>query len=1019
MCGEMPVWPVRLAAVSLLLIVAGCGGEKPPYGPEEAMGTFEVEEGFRVELFASEPHIADPVAMEFDEFGRIYVVENPGYPLDVDSANGKVKLLEDTGGDGRIDRSTVFAENLTMPTGVMAWKKGILVTDAPNVLYFEDTDGDGRADRREVVLTGFASTNPQHTVSSPLYGLDNWIYLSHEGAVRAVVFDEKFGDPGGEIHYPARPDGPRLPMERRSLRFRPDGFELELLAGPSQFGQTFNAWGDLFTHNNSDHVRHEVLAARYLERNPALRIARPWHDMSDHGNASEVYPVTMRPRYEILSGVGRITSASGLTLYAGGKFPAGYENVSFVGEPTHNLVHTDRWFEAGTTFRASRLAAGREFLASTDSWFRPVNFQVGPDGALYMVDYYRRVIEHPEWTSADTYASEDFLYQGRGMGRIYRIVPDGFTDSLRGSVAEGGLLGEASGEELVAALGSDNRWRRRTAQRLLAGQGTEAPVALLEKAAGGESALARLHALWTLRGLDRLDDALIFQSLGDPEAGVRRNALILAEPRLADHPEWIEELLSMAGETDPKVRFQLLCTLGEARAPKAVALRDKFLFSDIEDRWMQLAALSWRFRPGEAAALFRKAAGGRGLTKPGGNTEARAGFFERLASILAASGTPRDAAAVLSAVSRSRRTEDAWWRRASLEGLAAGLAGRGDSITAAGRRSLLVLFATSEADVRRAALGVLVVAGLDGGDSTVAEAVRRAAAIAADDGAEAEARADAIALLGLAGPKPHRVLLKSLIHPGQPQPVQREAVKAYGAIPGTETASFLLENWRTMAGPVRYEAAEALYRGEARILRVVEAMENGEIEPWMLSSKHRHRLIMHKDAGLRERARRLLTQPDAERQAVIEQYEAALELDADAARGKEIFLRVCEKCHLLSGKGGYVGPDLATVSGRPPTVLLADILMPNRSIAQTYESYVVDTKNGESFDGVIGEQGPAFLILRREEEEDVIQRKDIESMYATSLSAMPSNLEKEVSVAEMADLLRYLKLARDEEAPAQ
>ncbi len=520
MCGEMPVWPVRPAAVSLLLIVAGCCVEKTPYGPEESIVTFEVEEGFRVELFASEPHIADPVAMEFDEFGRIYVVENPGYPLDVDSANGKVKLLEDTDGDGRIDRSTVFAENLTMPTGVMAWKKGILVTDAPNVLYFEDTDGDGRADRREVVLTGFASTNPQHTVSSPLYGLDNWIYLSHEGAVRAVVFDEKFGDPGAEIHYPARPDGPRLPMERRSLRFRPDGFELELLAGPSQFGQTFNAWGDLFTHNNSDHVRHEVLSARYLERNPALRIARPWHDMSDHGNAAEVYPVTVRPRYEILSGVGRITSASGLTLYAGGKFPAGYENVSFVGEPTHNLVHADRWSEAGTTFRATRLAAGREFLASTDSWFRPVNFQVGPDGALYMVDYYRRVIEHPEWTSADTYASEDFLYQGRGMGRIYRIVPDGFTDSLRGSVAEGGLLGAASGEELVAALGSDNLWRRRTAQRLLVGQGTEAPIALLEKAAANSrSPVARLHALWTLRGLGRLDDALIFQSLDDPEAG--------------------------------------------------------------------------------------------------------------------------------------------------------------------------------------------------------------------------------------------------------------------------------------------------------------------------------------------------------------------------------------------------------------------------------------------------------------------------------------------------------------------
>jgi putative membrane-bound dehydrogenase-like protein len=257
----------------LLGLLACSRSSGPPYNPEEALKTLKIEDGFQIELFANEPDITDPVAMDIDESGRIYVLENHGYPLDTTSAEGKVKLLEDTNGDGRPDRTRVFADKLVMPTGVMAWKKGVLVTDPPNVLYFEDTNGDGAADVRKVVLAGFAFTNPQHTVSSPYYGLDNWIYLSHEGYTRAVVFTEKFGDPGKEIHFPDKPDGPRAEVTRRSVRFRPDTSQLELLAGPSQFGQTFDAWGHLFTHNNSNHAAHEVIAARYLERNPHLRIA--------------------------------------------------------------------------------------------------------------------------------------------------------------------------------------------------------------------------------------------------------------------------------------------------------------------------------------------------------------------------------------------------------------------------------------------------------------------------------------------------------------------------------------------------------------------------------------------------------------------------------------------------------------------------------------------------------------------------------------------------------------------------
>ena len=187
---------MRLTLLIVLLTLGGCTHAGPPYSPKQAVQTFKIEPGFRIESFVSEPDIRSPVAMEFDENGRIYVVEAPGYPLKMDAKVGRVILLDDTDGDGRPDRRTVFADKLTMPTGVMRWKKGVLVTDAPDVLYFEDTNGDGKADIRRVMLTGFAFTNPQHTVNNPIYGLDNWIYLAHEGPAGAVIFPGIFGDRG-------------------------------------------------------------------------------------------------------------------------------------------------------------------------------------------------------------------------------------------------------------------------------------------------------------------------------------------------------------------------------------------------------------------------------------------------------------------------------------------------------------------------------------------------------------------------------------------------------------------------------------------------------------------------------------------------------------------------------------------------------------------------------------------------------------------------------------------------------
>lgn len=321
-----------------VLAISGCGKEQTgpvsldsPVPPADAVSTLEVEPGFKVELIAAEPLIADPVAMEIDENGNMYVVENHGYPLDK-KRSSKVKLLRDSDGDGIMDKSTVFADTLMMPTGVMRWKNGILVTDAPDVLYMEDTNGDGKADVIKKMLTGFALSNPQHNVNSPIFGLDNWIYIAHERTVGSEVYREEFGDTGDEIVYPEKPDGVRLPRNAngRNVRMRPDGFELEALASTTQYGHSFDEWGNYFLVNNSNHLMHSVIPAEYLDRNPRLVVPRGTSSPPDHGNAAEVFPITKTPDRQLLTDVGVMTSACGITAYAGGAFPEPFNtNTTF------------------------------------------------------------------------------------------------------------------------------------------------------------------------------------------------------------------------------------------------------------------------------------------------------------------------------------------------------------------------------------------------------------------------------------------------------------------------------------------------------------------------------------------------------------------------------------------------------------------------------------------------------------------------------------------------------------------
>ena len=1000
--GALSVLTIAIVVVGLLVRPRRPNG--PPYSPHDALRTITIHRGFRVERFVAEPMINSPVAMDWDENGRIYVAEDTGYPLDTRPI-GRIVLLEDTNGDGLPDRRTVFADHIVMPNGVMCWKGGVLVTAAPDVWFFKDTTGSGHADVREKILTGFAFTNPQHMVNGPLYGPDNWIYLAHQGPVHTVVFQDDFGDRGSDIRF-ADGQGPQLKMAPRSVRFRPETHQLEFLSSWSQYGQAFDEWGRHFAITNDSNGRHDVIAARYLQRNPALLLPTVQQDVSTADN-NNVFPITHNPRFEILTDVGTLTSSCSITLpYLGGAFPSSFERVACLAESAHNLVHCDMWSDLGATYSARRLEEKVEFVASTDAWFRPVNMYIGPDGALYLIDYYRNTIEHPEWMAADTYHA-GYLYNGQDRGRIYRIVPDTLTPL---PLPKKIRLDQASDAELVQQLSSSNIWWRRTAQRLLLERRhTDAVPSLRQLLEQSPSPLGRVHALWTLDGLEKLDPSLVARALDDPVPGVRENAIRLAEPYLAKAPELARKLTQMAADPDPKVRFQLLCTLGFLDSPEATAAENKLLADGVEDPWMQVAALS--ASPGRALPYFELAVS----RFADSDTNARRNFFHQVGAVVGVKADAKEMRRLLTTVADGSPRNSDWWGGATLDGMAEGVRAKGAGAKAnlkEDRDLLLGMFERRTGPVGHAAVHLLAVLRLPN-DVAAAQALRRAEMLAANRQADASVRADALDLLALADSDREAGLVESLLDPQEPDIVQIAAVRALSSVRAQKVGPLLLAKWSGMSAPVRAEATNTLLGGGSdRVLLLLEAVKNGDVQTWQLDP-YKPRLFMDPDPAVRQLARALFEQSAAQREQVLKEYQAALNIPGDVARGRETFTRVCSKCHALDGVGVAVGPNLGTVRNHPASELLVDIILPSKSIEHGYETYVVEVASGDLMDGIMSAQTSATITLRQERgREMVIARQDIKTMRVSKVSMMPEGLEKQISTSQMADLLTFLKAVR-------
>ncbi len=960
-----------------------------PLSPTEEKATFRLAKGFRIDLVASEPDVIDPVAMAFDEDGRLFVAEMRGYPNGGvgtgDITSGKVKRLEDRDGDGIFETSTVFAEGLRFPMSVMPWKGGLLVAVAPEIVYLEDADGDGKADRRRVLYKDFNLANIQQMINGLQWGLDNWVY----GCA---------GNVGGVVRSAEKPDAAPVELRGRGVRFRPDRpASLEPTSGGGQYGLAADDGQRWFTATNSQHLRHIVLPDHYLRRNPNLAVSAVALDIPEHGAACKVFRIspfeawrverTQRRKdgpdarrfasTELVPG-GFITSACSPVVYGADLFPAPYRGNVFVCDPANNLVHRDLLEPKGATFVARRGDADCEFLASTDTWFRPVCLSVGPDGALYVLDFYREAIETPLSLPDDI--KQKLNLESRGRGRIWRVAPEGFRPPKKPA------LGKLETEALVKHLGDPNPWRRLTAQRLLVERQDRAAVGPLRERARSSSAVERAHALWGLDGLGALRDGEVELALKDENAGVREQALRLADGRLAASAALRTAVAARADDPSPRVRFQLAFTLGEADAPELTAALARLAKRDGADAWAQTAILNSAGRA--ASALLEALARDRAYAE----NAASAPLLTRLASLVGARPDDADLARALRLLAAGDGKAEAW-QAAVLEGLGQGLRNR--------RRPLARLWEQPPAALKDAVEQALPF-------------FRRAAAAALDAKRPTAERVAATRLLGYGPRAAAKPALRELLSPRQPAELQTAAVRALSLGDGDDVAGALLAGWGGFSPSVRREALEALFARPDRLSALLDAVERGQVLAGQLEPARLEQLRKHPDPKLRQRAVKLLAgQATPDRKKVLDEYRAALDLAADAGRGKTAFKKACATCHRLDGEGVEVGPDLVSaLRNKTPEDLLVAVLDPSREVDPRYINYIVTTKQGRVVSGMIASDTAASVALRRAEKaEDTVLRDQIESIEATAKSVMPEGIESQLGKQEMADLIAYLQWA--------
>lgn len=933
-----------------------------PKSPEMALATMHVRPGFQVELAVHEPLVLDPVSIAFGPDGKLWVAEMGDYPRGTDgqgAKGGRVLFLEDTDDDGRYDKSTVFLDDLGYPNGVTPWRGGVIVSCAPEVLYAEDTDGDGKADKREVLYSGFLEGNPQHRANGFKWGMDGWLYGAHADSE------------GGEIKLHKR--GELVNANGRDFRIRPDEGLLDPQSGVSQYGRSRDDWGNWFGNENSNPMYHYVLADHYLRRNDRVPAMDGKVDVAEQSGVAEVFPTSRTiARYNDLYAANRFTSANSTIVYRDDLLGPAFAGNAFVSEPVHNLVHREVMRPEGITFRSRRAEDERdsEFLSSSDNWFRPATIVAGPDGALWIADMYRQTIEHPEWIPQEIQEQID-LRAGSDMGRIYRVYPIGVKPRkmLR--------LDKLTTGELVTEMDSPSGWQRDTIQQMLLWRKDSAAVVPLRRLiARTTRPITRAQALWTLELLGAATTDDIARGLQDPDAGVRRHAIQIAEAHLAKAPALGEVILALAADADLQLQLQRAYTLGAWNDPRAGEALGEIAIKHRDNPYLTAAVLS-SVTPQNLAGVTKRVLA---VTTP---AEPPAELLEQLVGLASAYDDDVTLAAALQRIGQPHEGKYAAWQLTALAGL----------LDALDRR---------EADWRKY-----------DPQQSLAKMFEFARATVADENADEDQRLRAIRLLGRSEATRNDDIdsLVALLVPQSSGDLQAAAVETLARLESDDVPPALLAGWKSHGPQLRSQVLDVLLSRPSGVRSLLEAIEAGQVPAADIDATRRQRLQQSDDDALKSLANKLLAGAiESNRAQVVAQHQGVLELPGDIVAGLAVFTKRCAVCHRLRGVGVEVGPDLASLTDYSPQALLTAMLDPNKAVEAKFLDYLAITTAGLSHTGLLAnETGNSVTLKGQEGKQQTILRNELEALQATGKSLMPEGLEKDLSPQDLANVIAYLR----------
>jgi len=965
----------------LFLVAAGIN-----FGCSEKRETpagFQIEEGFSLSLVGSEPLFADPVDFEFNEAGDAMVLEMPGYPFE--DKQSRIVLLTDTNNDGVYDDSQTFAENLQLATSFLPYKEGALVAAPPYLLYVKDLDKDKKADAVDTLMGGFSTGNLQHNYNGLTYGLDNWIYAVNGGNSGKPFW---WGDSSS-----------RMDLRGQDFRFNLNTRVVERIGESSGgYGLGMDEWGRLYETHNLIHISHLVFPDRYLNGARLLQ-EHTLENISDHeeNGLARIYPIgEQESRVNHPEQSGYFSGSCGITYYGGGAFGAEYNNTVWVADVVLNLIHTDKITAKGSSLQASRMMDKREFLASTDRYFRPVNMSVGPEGAMYVVDMYRQVIEHPEWIPDEIEKTLD-LNAGKDKGRIYKITKVGEKNPFDVTQLK-------SIDGMIEALNHSNQWVRKTAHRLLMDRDlTDPQLNKLAELLTSDNELARLHSLWILQGRNKLTADQLTWALEDPAAGVRENALLIAENSLSSNQDLLKNCIALMTDADARVRMQAALT---------VSTLDDVMFDQHKAELLPvyLEAANTKMDDWNIAAitLAAKHAAPEFFNRlvASGNFETNPSLLSSLA--LASSNLEADMQTILLTLKDAEVNSEI--KSNVIHQLSQG------STSGSGNGLLPQIRALEQTNDR------LLISELANFRNRLQlppspeylKYSREALKLVVDDTQADSVRIQQMSLIALLPYTEKSEVLYQSLQNSSPLKIQEEALRQLSKFREPEIGNRVVAMWKELSPQTRRYAGDLLLYIESNHDALLTGLEQNTINIGEMNfdlERRRTLLRWTDDADTKRRARALFTDEGVtNRKEAIETMKPALTLAGFSVNGEKLFESICSNCHVYGAIGKDVGPVLTEINRKSRESLLHEILDPNSAVDTKYINHRLETKQGELHMGIVEAETDQYITIKKMGGEKVTTNKtDIKSFNSLGTSLMMEGLENSMTQQEMADLLAFLQ----------